>query len=267
MPRSDPRGGPAIPKIARPAPLRESVFEALLDLIIDRRLSPGSHLAESELAELLGVSRQPIREALQLLGGEGWVDLYPGHGAFVHVPTLCEADQLLVVRSVLETEAARLAAIHRTDEGVAGLRALCALGTAAADAGDVPATVKLNGQFHHAVTIQSGNAVLCELCVQIGRRVRWYYAPVAQQRGHGSWMEHATLVDAIEAGKPELAAQIMGAHTKRTRDLYLSRLAEEETAAAPAVRRRRRRAGTAGLPVTEPVKLTQMSSAEPPRET
>ncbi|MET8160729.1 GntR family transcriptional regulator [Sphaerisporangium sp. NPDC005289] len=115
-PRPDPPSKPAAAKIARPVPLRESVFEALLELIISGSLRPGRHLAESELAEMLGVSRQPIREALQLLSGEGWVDLFPGHGAFVHALTAKEADQLLAVRTLLEAEAARLAARNHTEE-------------------------------------------------------------------------------------------------------------------------------------------------------
>ena len=64
----------------RPAPLRERVYEALLELIITRALQPGQHLVESELAAHLGVSRQPVREALQRLNTEGWVDLRPGAG-------------------------------------------------------------------------------------------------------------------------------------------------------------------------------------------
>ncbi len=67
---------------------------------------------ESELAGHLGVSRQPVREALQRLNTEGWVDLRPAQGAFVHEPTEEEADQLLTVRTLLEAEAARLAAAN-----------------------------------------------------------------------------------------------------------------------------------------------------------
>src|SRR3954463_8206568 len=97
-------------RIDRPVPLRERVYQAIQDLIISRRLAPGQHLVESELAEILGVSRQPVREALQWLNNEGWVDLRPGYGAFVHAPTDAEVDELLAVRSVLEGESARLAA-------------------------------------------------------------------------------------------------------------------------------------------------------------
>ena len=96
-----------MPKLERPGPLRERVYEALLQLITTRALRPGQHLVESELAQHLGVSRQPVREALQRLNTDGWVDLRPAQGAFVHEPTEDEADQLLTVRTLLEAEAAR----------------------------------------------------------------------------------------------------------------------------------------------------------------
>src|SRR4051795_6489729 len=72
--------------VKRPTPLRESVYEALTEMIIDGTLERGRHLVEVELAGILGVSRQPVREALQRLNNEGWVDLRPGFGATVHVP-------------------------------------------------------------------------------------------------------------------------------------------------------------------------------------
>ena len=97
-------------RVARPAPLRQAVYDALAELIASGSLRPGQHLVESDLADLLGVSRQPIREALQRLQVDGWVELRPAHGAFVHVPTEQEVAQLLGVRSVLEAYSARGAA-------------------------------------------------------------------------------------------------------------------------------------------------------------
>ncbi|WP_248958889.1 GntR family transcriptional regulator [Sphaerisporangium perillae] len=242
MSRPDLASTTAAPKIARPVPLRESVFEALLEQIISGHLRPGQHLAESELAEMLGVSRQPIREALQLLSGEGWVDLHPGHGAFVHAPTAEEADQLLAVRALLETEAARLAALNRTDEGLARLRALCSRGMAAMEADDVDGAVTANSQLHATVMELSGNAVLGDLAAQVSRRVRWYHTPVARQRGRASWEEHTALIDAIAAGDAGLAGEIMKNHTEQTRHLYLSQLGEEEPVEPIPSKRRKRRA-------------------------
>src|SRR6516225_8466445 len=96
--------------LQRPAPLRQSVYDALIGLIVRGDLPPGQHMVETDLARQLGVSRQPIREALHRMEAEGWVDLRPSQGAFVHVPTDQEVDELLDVRALLEAETARLAA-------------------------------------------------------------------------------------------------------------------------------------------------------------
>lgn len=229
-------------RIARPVPLRESVLEAILELIITGSLRPGQHLVENELADLLGVSRQPVREALQLLSGEGWVDLRPGQGAFVHLPTPEEADQLLAVRGLLETEAARLAALNATPEGVARLREICARGLAAHASGDVDGTVAANAELHAQIAELSGNKVLADMAAQVSRKVRWYYTPVARQRGEQSWEEHKALIDAIEAGDADRAAEVMKHHAEQTRRSYLERRAHEEPPIpAPAPRRRRAR--------------------------
>jgi DNA-binding GntR family transcriptional regulator len=213
----------AVPKLERPGPLRERVYEALLELITTRALQPGQHLVESELAGHLGVSRQPVREALQRLNTEGWVDLRPAQGAFVHEPTAQEADQLLTVRTLLEAEAARLAAADATAEKIGALAELCAEGESAVAADDVDRAVALNAAFHAKIMELAGNAVLAELAAQVDRRVRWYYTPVARQRGRQSWIEHRELISAIADGNQERAATLMRSHTEHTRRSYHER--------------------------------------------
>jgi DNA-binding GntR family transcriptional regulator len=231
-------------RIDRPVPLREHVYQAMQELIISRRLAPGQHLVESELAGMLGVSRQPVREALQWLNTEGWVDLRPGYGAFVHQPTEDEADQLLAVRSLLESESARLAAIHADKEGIARLRDLNKQGFDAVAADDVDAAVALNTAVHRCVTELSGNKVLLDFATQVDRRVRWYYTPIATQRGKESWQEHTKLIDAMEKKDAAAAARIMADHTERTRESYLEQRdaeggQEEQPVELPTRRRRR----------------------------
>ncbi|GAA3744106.1 DNA-binding GntR family transcriptional regulator [Spinactinospora alkalitolerans] len=217
---SQPLNGTATGRVQRPVPLREAVYEALLDLIITRELHPGRHLVESELAVQLGVSRQPVREALQRLSNEGWVDLRPGYGAFVHQPTESEADQLLAVRALLETESARLAARNAAPEEIDLLWRLWREGVTAVDDDDVDAVVTANANFHRSVTEVSGNRVLAELAAQVDRRVRWYYAPIARSRGRASWDEHASMIEAIVARDETEAARLMREHTERTRRTY-----------------------------------------------
>ncbi|MFJ3669759.1 GntR family transcriptional regulator [Streptomyces sp. NPDC090106] len=213
----------AVPKLERPGPLRDRVYEALLELITTRALQPGRHLVESELAGHLGVSRQPVREALQRLSTEGWVDLRPAQGAFVHEPTEEEADQLLTVRTLLEAEAARLAAATAGASAIKALEEICEEGERAVAADDVDGAVAMNARLHAKIMELAGNTVLAELAAQVDRRVRWYYTPVARQRGRQSWIEHRELIAAIADRDERRATEVMRAHTEQTRKMYHER--------------------------------------------
>ncbi|MDX3078167.1 GntR family transcriptional regulator [Streptomyces sp. NPDC088354] len=203
-------------RVARPAPLRQAVHDALIELIINGTLTPGQHLVEAELAEHLGVSRQPVREALQRLQTDGWVDLRPAQGAFVHAPTQEEAAQLLSVRAVLETYSAELAARNATPADVERLWELHQDGVDALAGGDVERLVTANIALHAFITSVAGNAVLAELISQVSRKVRWYYTPIAKPRGKEAWNEHAQLIRAIAKGDAGRASEIMRKHTMRT---------------------------------------------------
>ena len=226
---ADTRTGP--PLVERPAPLREAVYDALVEMIITAELQPGQHLVENELAVQLGVSRQPVREALQRMQTEGWVDLRPALGAFVHVPTEDEADQLLAARTLLETESARLAAEHATPEQVGHLWELHRAGEAALAADDQEGLVAANAALHSHIVSMSGNKVLADLIGSVDRRVRWYYLPIARARGKDAWDEHAELITAIANGDGTRTSNLMRRHTERTRETYHQRrrAAAEET--------------------------------------
>jgi len=196
--------------------LRHRVLEALRELIVVRTLAPGQHLVESELAERLHVSRGPVREALQALATQGWVELRPGRGAFVHEPTPQEAVEVFAVRTALESEAARLAAPQVTAEDVAELREICARGRAAVAAGDVPTVVAENSALHHKVAKLAGIGLLYTSIDSIDQRVRWFYRPLVRRRGLDSWDEHDQLIAALEAHDEDEAARVMRWHTSQT---------------------------------------------------
>jgi DNA-binding GntR family transcriptional regulator len=207
-------------RVARPAPLRQAVYDTLAEMIASGSLKPGQHLVEAELADHMGVSRQPIREALQRLAVDGWVELRPAYGAYVHVPTAEEIAQLLGVRSVLEAYSAREAAQHATGDRVARLRELYAAGVAALAAEDDSGLVAANTELHAAIVRMAGNRVLAELIAQVERRVRWYYTPIARPRGEEAWQEHDGVIQAIADGDAGRAERLMRAHTERTTDFY-----------------------------------------------
>src|SRR3954470_7561073 len=114
-------------------PLHHRVHEQLEALIVSRAIAQGARIVESELAEQMGVSRGPVREALQLLARDGFVDLRPRQGAFVHVPTEKEVADFFDVRRGLEVVSAGLAAERITDEQGQHLRATIEAGQAILD--------------------------------------------------------------------------------------------------------------------------------------
>ncbi|WP_405824132.1 GntR family transcriptional regulator [Streptomyces sp. NBC_01390] len=212
-------------RVTRPAPLRQAVYDALTELIVNGSLKPGQHLVEAELAEHLGVSRQPVREALQRLQTAGWVDLRPAQGAFVHSPTEEEAAQLLGVRSVLETYSAQLAAANAKPEDVDHLCELQMQGVDALAADDADRLVAANTALHAYVTSLAANDVLAEMLSQVGQKVRWYYTPIAKPRGKEAWNEHTQLIKAIAKGDAVRAGEVMRKHTERTTDFYRRQIA------------------------------------------
>ena len=220
-------------RLKRPEPLRESVYEALTEMIIAGSLEPGQHLVEVQLADMLGVSRQPIREALQRLRNEGWVDMRPGFGATVHIPDEDEVDQLLRARAALESESARLAAGRTNGEAIKTLRSVCQEGSALLKSGDVDGAVRANADFHRLVSEMSGNRYLTDFTAQVDRRVRWYYTPVAQRRGQASWREHVQVIKAIQSGDGDLAAKAMREHTEHTRRSYHESLQSQSSSSWP----------------------------------
>jgi DNA-binding GntR family transcriptional regulator len=219
----------SIRPLERPPPLRQQVYEALEDLIIYGALTPGQHLVEAELASRLGVSRIPVREALQLLHRDGWVDLRPRRGAFVHRPTLREVDEVFTMRTLLEAESIRMATGNLADKDMQALRRLLDAGNRALLKNDEKELVKLNSAFHGRITEIAGNRVLSEMIARLDKRIRWYFAPVVRSRGEDSWNEHAEVAEAMEARDPERAAELMRAHAELTRAAYHASRGREAT--------------------------------------
>jgi DNA-binding GntR family transcriptional regulator len=210
----------------RPALLRERVYEALEELIIYGTLAPGQHVVEADIAKKLGISRIPVREGLQLLARDGWIDLRPRQGAFVHRPEISEVNDVFSVRTLLEVEATRLATRKATADAIRNLRKIYRMGTEALARSDEKELVMLNSQFHERISRMGDNDVLAELIARLDKRIRWYFAPVVRTRGSSSWEEHLGIVDAIEARDPRRASEAMQKHAEATRSAYLLEASE-----------------------------------------
>jgi DNA-binding GntR family transcriptional regulator len=212
---------PAIPRLPESQPLRGQVHQILEDLIIHRKLAPGTHLGEPDLAKRLGVSRNPVREALVTLQRDGWVEVRHRQGAFVRAPGPDEAHETFEVRGMLERQAAQLAARKITAAQLEALDGILTTGRAAYAAGDNVGLVEANAAFHRIVADASGNRVLQDLLLQLEKRVKWFFGAVAVARGADSWREHEELSRYLREHDAEGAARVMKTHTETTHRVYL----------------------------------------------
>jgi DNA-binding GntR family transcriptional regulator len=208
---------PALRPLQRPEPVRVQVQTALRELIIARTYEPGQHLVESEVARRLQVSRLPVREALQALHLEGWVDLHTGRGAFVHTPTTREVNEVFAVRGCLEEEATRLATPVMTTERLHMLREICREGRSLPPSPHDQAVVAANARFHRTISDSAENTVLSDFLASLDQRVRWYFTPLVRHRGATSWDEHEQIIEALARGDADTAGLLMRRHTENTR--------------------------------------------------
>lgn len=228
--------------LEQPEPLRLQVHNTLEQLIVDGRLKPGQRLIETELAARLGVSRGPIREALQMLAREGWVELRPRQGAYVAKPSLNEIVDYFDVRALLEVEVARLAARSVNEGPTASQQALMdelddivrrstgyweniLARPDDLDDSDIDNAREFHRtgsqSFHQVLAQLGGNTALVDLLGRLSKRTRWYFSPRVLERTGQAWQEHEGLRTAVEKGDEDDAVRLMTAHMQATRASYL----------------------------------------------
>jgi DNA-binding GntR family transcriptional regulator len=138
----------------------DQVHGELLERIVAGELPPGSRLRQEALAEELGVSRTPLREALARLVSEGLVEFVPNRGATVASRDFSDMDEAWRARLVIEPGAARLAAERRDPEAVERMQEVVVRQRSVAD--DVTLSFALNREFHLALVAASGNTHLLQ---------------------------------------------------------------------------------------------------------
>ncbi len=202
-----------------PGPLQiqsvvDQVYAALRERILSGQLSRNSRLRQAALADELGVSRTPLREALRRLATEGLVEFSPNRGATVSDLDFGDMRHAWAARVALEPGAARLAAQRPEVEAVARLRA--AVDAQRHASHDVSESYTVNREFHLALAAASGNPHLIRFSemlwvTRIGMPI---YEMQADEPGVVlTWAdEHERIVDAIEAGDPELAERLAREH-------------------------------------------------------
>jgi DNA-binding GntR family transcriptional regulator len=202
--------------------LADQAYEGLLTAIAEGRLTPGQAIRETALAEELGISRTPIREALQRLARDGLVRLDARNGARIGELSLQEIHELYDLREILEGSVARFAALNARALERQRLEAILAREAEQLD--DPAALASLNKLFHRALCDAASNRYLSSAVATFSTTLLLLGPTTlaAQHRADESHREHRQVVEAISVGNADQAEEIMRAHIRRAREIRLS---------------------------------------------
>jgi len=198
-------------------PLRRETYSgqavsALRDLVLSGGLQPGERLNEVGLAEALGISRAPLREAIQHLRSEGLLTGVSGRGSFVRSLSVTELTEIFDVRKVLEVHALRLASARATRADLARLQADM---TARGHLLETFPSGPEENDFHLRVARLAGNATLLATITDLHRQTQLVRQRIAaSNNAHPDRIvqEHAATLEALVAGDVERAVAVLGAH-------------------------------------------------------
>lgn len=195
-------------------PLRDVVFNTIKDGILTGRFKPGERLLENQLAEELGVSRTPIREALRMLEIENLVDLIPRKGAQVKEMSEKDIKDVLEIRKVLEELAAGLAAENITKQEIAELKKVHNDFITAFDNGDRKGVLDADTCFHDIIFNATKNDKLVQIISNISIQIFRYRITYLKLLSDVSVpdKQHIELIKAFEKRDAERARRISREH-------------------------------------------------------
>ena len=198
--------------------LKDHIHGVLLDAILGMHIyDPETNLRldERKMAEQLGISRTPIREALVRLEQDGFVDIQPRKGVYVRRKSLDEILEMIIVWAALESMAARLIIENATDEQISSLRKLFATFKDGQVEARIDEYSDQNIAFHQAILDMSGCALLRQMAEGLFLHVKGIRARTIgdSDRAERSIIDHMHIIEALESRDAELADRLVREHT------------------------------------------------------
>lgn len=210
-------------------PLRELVLEAIREAIVTGILKPRERLMEIQLAEELGVSRTPIREALRKLELEGFIVMVPRKGAYVADISIKDIADVFEIRAALEGLAAGLAAERITDEELEYMERCLAEKAEAIKTSNMEKLIEADTNFHEAIYKASRNERLYTIISNLREQIQRFRSTSLAVPGRMklSLDEHRTIVEAIESRDVVLARQVAQEHIENAENIMMESIKKE----------------------------------------
>ncbi|MDA3915481.1 MAG: GntR family transcriptional regulator [Deltaproteobacteria bacterium] len=211
--------------------LGQDVFDYLKKAIIDQDIEPGSRLVESRIADMLGISRTPLREALHKLEREDWIEKTPSGGFQVVTLTKEDIEQTFGIRSVLEAYAARLAAENYNTRDLEPLeKKMKEFQQCLEKEYDYVKLQKINTQFHDYLYALSKSQKLIKMINQLRAHISRFRQIILKQKEYAqkSNDDHIKMVAAIKKRDGVAVEQLVRTHILKGKNAVLNELAHEK---------------------------------------
>ena len=211
-------------------PLREVVCETLRDAVRRGVLKPGERLMEIQLAEELGVSRTPVREAIRKLEMEGYVIMMPRRGTYIADLSIRDINEVFEIRTSLESLASGLAAERITEDELEKLQRLLVEIGAHIKSGDMESIVRTDTEFHDLLYQASRNSRLVGIISNLREQLTRFRTTSMSFPGRlkATLEEHRNIVEAIAQGDEQAARKAAAHHMEKSEQTLLASMKARE---------------------------------------
>lgn len=210
---------PPLPQIKGSKVLPDWVAETLRLAIMQGYFEPGDKVNQVLIAEELNVSRTPVREALQILESEGFIEIRPHRGAFITQVTREDVRNVYQIRTLLETEAIRQAVSLIPDSVLAELAEYLSSAQRKIDVGDIAETYAVDVRFHNTITSFAENHLLQEMLEGLNNRIHRVRRFIQVRPGPNlpdSFEEHLVILEAMRDRDAARSVELMRQHLEQS---------------------------------------------------
>lgn len=207
-------------------PLRDLVYNNVRTAILSENFKPGQRLMEVELAEILGVSRTPVREALRKLEVEGFIEMLPRKGAIVKVVSIKDIQDLLEIRASLEALATRIACEKMDTKAKKELEKAKEEFVQAVSDNDIDSMIQTDVKFHDIIFSSTQNEKLIQIINNLKEQIYRYRVIYIRDKSYliNIVQEHNEIVEAIIGNDAKKAGKVAVIHIQNQENALIKAL-------------------------------------------
>lgn len=213
-------------KLKIPENLTQQAYRAIRDEILNGKIDGQEHLTETFFATRYGISKSPIREALNRLESEGLITIIPRRGAFVREFSIHDVEEIYELRELLEAQVVRNAVLD--EKTLANLREIVSTAQTSLDEHDKSSYILRDAAFHTTLAKASSNLRLRKMLESMHNQMQMLRRQTFELSSHHSVKQHERILNALEKGQRDKAARLMAEHILVVRKRLVDHLEKKQ---------------------------------------